>query len=282
VRKQLRIMAVDRRTKSRIVQLRADSIHDDNDVGKVAQGVKIRAVDNYEFCADFAARHGGRVLDYGCGAGQVVALMRKKGIEAYGCDAYEGGSGRYNIIVEATFIRTVSNGRIPFDDEFFDVVVNNQVMEHVVDLNAVIREIGRVLKPGGVVLSLFPDKSIWREGHCGVPFAHWFAKRSGFRFWYVYLFRCLGFGINKEGKTRMQWARHMCDYLDNWTHYRSYGEIAAIYERHFSGLQHIEAEWLAKRVETTKAKAVIDFIPQWAQVMLCRKYGGMVFSCQKR
>ena len=34
-------------------------------------------------------------------------------------------------------------------------------------------KIHRVLKPGGTLLSLSPDKSVWHEGHCGVPFLHW-------------------------------------------------------------------------------------------------------------
>ena len=36
----------------------------------------------------------------------------------------------------------------------------------------VLAKISRVLKPGGMVLSLFPDKGVWREGHCGIPFLH--------------------------------------------------------------------------------------------------------------
>src|SRR5262249_48133121 len=39
---------------------------------------------------------------------------------------------------------------IPFDDEFFDIVHANSVIEHVADLDAALSEIFRVLKPGGV------------------------------------------------------------------------------------------------------------------------------------
>jgi len=44
---------------------------------------------------------------------------------------------------------------------------HQQVLEHATDLDVVVHEIARVLKPGGSCLSLFPDKGVWREGHCG-------------------------------------------------------------------------------------------------------------------
>ncbi len=47
-------------------------------------------------------------------------------------------------------------------------------MEHVDDLNFTLSELARVFKPSGKVLTLFPSAEVIREGHCGIPFAHWF------------------------------------------------------------------------------------------------------------
>lgn len=66
--------------------------------------------------------------------------------------------------------------RIPFDDNTFDMVAANQVMEHVEDLALTFAEINRIIKPNGRCLVLFPDSSVIREGCCGIPFAHWFGK----------------------------------------------------------------------------------------------------------
>src|ERR1019366_9228148 len=66
-----------------------------------------------------------------------------------------------------------------FADCYFDLVVNNQVLEHVDDLDGVLREIHRVVKPGGQVLSIFPSRDVFREGHIGIPFAHWFPGPPG-------------------------------------------------------------------------------------------------------
>jgi SAM-dependent methyltransferase len=132
-------------------------------------------VDNYEYCAQFAARLIGdkveeaKVLDFGCGAGQIIKRLRDSGISAFGCESFYGGGVNPIPNELSSFILAMEDNVIPFANCTFDLVINNQVMEHVEDIDAVLSEIDRVLKPGGVVLSLFPDQSIWREGHCGVP-----------------------------------------------------------------------------------------------------------------
>ena len=53
----------------------------------------------------------------------------------------------------------------------FDLVLSNQVIEHVEDLDAVLCEIHRVLKPGGAFLSLFPSKDVIRKTIVASPFS---------------------------------------------------------------------------------------------------------------
>src|SRR5258708_6723304 len=127
-------------------------------------------MDNWEFCTNYIKMLATgisasiTVLDYGCGAGQIVTGLRNKGIDAKGCDIFYAG-GDYSKLVPPEFlgevIKPMENGVIPFPEESFDFVVNNQVLEHVEDIDGVLAEIHRVLKPNGKVLSLFPDKSVW-------------------------------------------------------------------------------------------------------------------------
>jgi SAM-dependent methyltransferase len=179
------------------------------------------------------------VLDYGCGAGRVVRHGRARGLDICGADVFYGGS-ESKAEAEAsglfgTVIRDMSsNGSIPFPDGFFDLVTNNQVMEHVEDLDKTLREIHRVLRPGGKVLSVFPSKDVWREGHIGIPFAHWFARGSGVRFLYTWALRAAGLGTWKEqAPTPRQWAADKLDWIDRWTRYRSRKEIFQTYGRYF-------------------------------------------------
>ncbi len=244
-------------------------------------------MDNYEFCAHWvqseACGDGVRVLDYGCGGGQIVSKLRARNVDAYGCDVfYEGGDHSGAIDgpwLERGVIRRMEGDAIPFDDESFDFVINNQVMEHVEDLDAVLAEMRRVLKPGGMVLSLFPDKGVWREGHCGVPFLHWFPKGTRARVLYAAGFRLVGFGRHKEGKGVWQWSREFCEWLDRWTHYRPRSAIDSAYGRHFQDVRHIEDDWLLLRLG--RRRHLGAGLPASVRRLVALKLAGMVFVARK-
>lgn len=239
-------------------------------------------MDNYEYCADFAMRcietspAEAKVLDFGCGSGQIVKQLRNAGVSAFGCEAFYGGGVSPIPDDLSGVIAGMHGDTIPFPDCMFDVVINNQVMEHVVDLDAALVEIHRVLKAGGIVLSLFPDRSVWREGHCGVPFLHWFPKRSALRIYYALAWRSMGFGYFTEGKSRVQWSKDFCDWIDRWTVYRSYTEISAAYGKYFSPMQHIEDDWLSCRLRSSPRP-----IPKWLKRLFVNKMAGLVFTCVK-
>ena len=169
---------------------------------------------------------------------------------------------------------------IPFDDASFDFVINNQVMEHVEDLDSVLAEIQRVLKHGGSVLSLFPDNSVLREGHCGIAFLHWFPKGSKLRIYYAAACRALGLGYHKGNKTIMGWSREFCEWLDKWTYYRPREEICSTYNKYFVNVQYIEDYWLHQRLE--KRKILVNWLPVAIQTWVVRKLAGMVFTARKQ
>lgn len=77
-----------------------------------------------------------------------MALALSRAVDIYGVDVPG---------VEASDrVRLIVDGRIPFDDNSFDVVVSNQVFDHTEKPRPVFAEIRRVLKPGGVFIALFP------------------------------------------------------------------------------------------------------------------------------
>lgn len=244
-------------------------------------------MNNYEFCASYvsklAAGKPTTALDYGCGSGHIVSALLNKGIDAKGCDIFYAGGDYSNSVPSellGTVIKPMENGIIPFPDESFDFVVNNQVLEHVEDIDSVLAEIHRVLKPGGQVLSLFPDKSVWREGHCGIPFLHWFPKGSKSRVYYAAFLRALGMGHFTGDKSILQWSRDFCEWLDKWTTYRSYREIRAAFDRRFVRLTHIEEQWLQERLG--QRAAIIGWLPKQVRQWVVRKLGGLVFICTMR
>ena len=199
-------------------------------------------------------------------------LLRARGINAFGCDVfYEGGDYSSDIAPSAKhFVKRMDAERIPFDDASFDVVLSNQVFEHVPSLDTALAEIARVLVPGGVALSVFPDRAVWREGHCGVPFLHRFPKGSTLRVYYAALMHKFGVGSYRDGKTSMQWARDFCVWLDQWTHYRSRAEIHDTFRRYFESTTHHEELWFQARLGQR-----FTFFPRVLQRLIVRKLAGL-------
>jgi SAM-dependent methyltransferase len=213
-----------------------------------------------DFARRFAAgRERAAILDFGCGAGALVAAGRAEGLDIHGVDIFYGGSGaREQAEASALWgaaIQPIANGRIPFPDASFELVVNNQVMEHAQDLDAVLAEIHRVLIPGGTLLSIFPSRDVWREGHIGIPFSHWFRQGSRSRFLYTWALRSLGLGSWKEqAATRRQWASDKLAWIDAYTRYRPRREIFRSFGRYFEN-ELREPDYIRFRLRDRKWRA---------------------------
>src|SRR5690606_34998675 len=106
----------------------------------------------------------GRILDFGCQEGTSVDSLRKAGLDAYGFDLGEPCSE--GIIRRST----IQNYQIPWPADTFDAIYSHHVFEHVGNHNTALSELHRVLKPGGVMVHIFPSR--WRvfEAHFYTPF----------------------------------------------------------------------------------------------------------------
>lgn len=104
------------------------------------------------------------ILDIGCGLGTYVRRFRAFSPHVYGIDVdaprlKEGAArGTPNLMVAVA-------ERLPFADETFDVVVLNEVIEHVSDDAATLREAVRTLRPGGAVIIYAPNRLYPFETH---------------------------------------------------------------------------------------------------------------------
>jgi SAM-dependent methyltransferase len=238
-----------------------------------------------DFARDFAAAHpGAHMLDFGCGAGELVAAARQAGIDMLGADVFYGGS-QTRPEDRAAPVHEIRSGRLTLPDAALDLIVNNQVLEHVEDLDAVLDELHRVLKPGGLMLSIFPSRDVFREGHTGIPFAHWFPRRSHLRYAYALALRSLGAGYWKsQARTRREWAAGKMAWLDAWTHYRRRPEIFRAFDRRFVN-EYREPDYIRYRLRDgghTALARLMDLAPARAAARaLFRKLAFLVIVSRK-
>jgi len=103
--------------------------------------------------ADFANTRGLRVLEIGCGMGTDGAQFAKAGADYTGVDltnaAVELARKRFEVSGLKGEFRVADAERLDFPDKSFDLVYSHGVLHHTPDIEAAVREIHRVLKPGG-------------------------------------------------------------------------------------------------------------------------------------
>lgn len=98
---------------------------------------------------------GGNLLDVGCGSKPYEELFD---VTSYvGIDVEVSGHNHVDSRVDQFY----DGKSIPFDDASFDSVFSSEVFEHVKDIEELIREINRVLKPGGYLGFTCPF--VWEE-----------------------------------------------------------------------------------------------------------------------
>lgn len=153
----------------------------------------------------------GKILDMGCGGGRISETLPYyyPKADVYGCDvsktaldyAKKFGSGkvRYD---------QIKNKRLPYNDNFFDVCICLDVLEHVPDVNYLLNEIRRILKKGGNFFLIVPCEGqsltftwFFRKLHFGQDLTYRYFGHIHPEFTHKYvvsLLRKHGFNIRKS------------------------------------------------------------------------------------
>jgi len=205
----------------------------------------------------YAAGSAVRVLDAGCGLGELLAYLHNclailrpdLRFEIYGFDI-PWGSPPMTEAKERTALKLQTQApgpdwgrRIsllapsaswPYPDAHFHAIVSNQVLEHVADHSAFFSEIKRTLVPGGFSAHLFPLKNCFLEGHTWVPFAHRI-KNHDTAVAYLRLMHRLGFGrLDAGGRPSRRGhanAENQADWVIRFVNYRSKDDFLSVARR---------------------------------------------------
>ena len=143
----------------------------------------------------FVSLRGALVLDLGCGVGEYVRAFAREGAGAIGLDieprrlsearrrlAHAGGDAA------GVSLMAAAGETLPLRDGCLDAAVLNEVIEHVADDAATLREVRRVLKPdGGTCVVFAPNRLYPFETHGiflgrryifgNIPFVNWLPGR---------------------------------------------------------------------------------------------------------
>ena len=103
----------------------------------------------------YGIKQGSQLLEIGCGRGEFLGGFIACGVKGYGVDR-SSAAERYCPNAELRTADLEKDG-IPFPDNFFDVTYSKSVIEHFRDPEIYVQEMLRVLKPGGLAITLCPD-----------------------------------------------------------------------------------------------------------------------------
>lgn len=102
-----------------------------------------------------------RVLDLGCGTGELAAVINRMGYEVTACDFAEGmldvARNNWRDVPVEWFSLKPGWTVLPFKGPMFDAVVSSSVFEYLVNVGGVVRELARVLRPGGILIFTVPN-----------------------------------------------------------------------------------------------------------------------------
>ncbi|MEX2375461.1 MAG: class I SAM-dependent methyltransferase [Dehalococcoidia bacterium] len=152
-------------------------------VWRAGQERRVRLMERY------VSFEGQRVLDLGCGLGEYVRAFARLGADAIGSDVAMDRLAEARQRVAASQVTGVggffgaAGEALPLRDASMDVIVLNEVIEHVQDDRLTLQEISRVLRPGGACILYAPNRLYPFETHGiylrgryifgNIPFVNW-------------------------------------------------------------------------------------------------------------
>src|SRR5450432_29291 len=107
----------------------------------------------------------GRILDIGCSNGIYLARLRQLGWDVYGIEFDDEAAAQARRLLGGVVPTGTAERVLPtFEASTFDVVSMWHVLEHVSNPALVLKEVHRILKPGGTLLLEMPNfRSIYRR-----------------------------------------------------------------------------------------------------------------------
>ena len=129
------------------------------------QAYRFEKLDYLPHVVDFTGYKGKRLLEVGCGIGTDLVLFAKHGAAVTGIDLAETAIdlAKANFALNGVCgdLQTMNGEDMQIDDESFDVVYAHGVLQYTDDAERMIRELHRVLRPGGEAILMAYNRYSW-------------------------------------------------------------------------------------------------------------------------
>jgi SAM-dependent methyltransferase len=137
---------------------------------------------NLQFLAESGVLSGDPlILEIGSGTGTLLNELVRRGCRIEGVELRQDFVDQARAWYGALPLQRIDGTSLPFADGSFDVVMSFDVFEHIRDSDAHLREVARVLRPGGSYVLQTPNKWMnatfetirwrslrWRDDHCSL------------------------------------------------------------------------------------------------------------------
>lgn len=99
-----------------------------------------------------------RVLEVGCGVGEFASLLKKeRNIEVWGIEINKEAADRAMTKLDKVLVGNIEQNEFDLPEEYFNCVVFNDVLEHLIDPWSVLKKMRNILKSDGYVIASIPN-----------------------------------------------------------------------------------------------------------------------------
>lgn len=176
----------------------------------------------------YLPKHAGNFLDIGCGAGEFGKEINKMIPDAQitGVEIHPLAAPKARLVLDFVVEKTIEIALDEFEEQYFDCVICNDVLEHLVDPWATLVKIRRILKPSGIIITSLPNARFlpvfksyildadWRYSKDGVldkTHLRFFTQKSIYR-----LFMETGYLLQTNDgifKSKLPWKARILNFL---------------------------------------------------------------------
>ncbi len=125
-----------------------------------------RQISIFERCQNFL-QNAHAVLDWGCRHAADACLVRMllgPKVELHGCDVEDAGYETFFGFAQLKYAQLTHPYLLPYEDNTFDAVIGSGVLEHVPNDSESLKELYRIIKPGGFfIMTMLPNRHSYTE-----------------------------------------------------------------------------------------------------------------------